>query len=53
MVFEIIIYVLALYPRYKSVNKQLETINTVAYSLKRSQVQGFTWTGFHTERRLA
>jgi len=52
MVFEIIVCVLALYPRYKTVNKQLETINTVVYSLKQSQVQGLTWIGFHTDRSL-
>jgi len=41
MIFKIILSVLVLYLSYKAVNKQLESINTIVYSLKRSQGQRF------------
>jgi hypothetical protein len=44
MIFEIIVCDLALYHRYNTGKKQLKSINTEVYSLKRSQVQRFLKT---------
>ena len=41
IIFKIILCILVLYLRYKTVNKQLEIMNVVIYSLKWSQVQCF------------